>query len=72
MRWILAILLPPVAILLCGRPFQAFFNLVLCLLAIVSSGVTLLPGVIWALIVVILWHGDQRERRLVRAMGRPA
>ncbi|MEI6036282.1 MAG: YqaE/Pmp3 family membrane protein, partial [Verrucomicrobiae bacterium] len=29
MRYLLAIVLPPVAVLLCGKPFQAILNLIL-------------------------------------------
>jgi len=29
--YLLAILLPPVAVLMCGKPLQAFINLILCL-----------------------------------------
>lgn len=71
MRYLLC-LIPPVAILACGRPFQAFFNLILCLLAIVSAGISLVPAIVWAIIVVSLWYGDQRERRIMEAIRRRA
>ncbi|MFZ4779617.1 MAG: YqaE/Pmp3 family membrane protein, partial [Terrimicrobiaceae bacterium] len=31
MRYLLAIILPPLAVLLCGKPFQAVLNLILTL-----------------------------------------
>ena len=45
MRYVLAILLPPVAVLMYGRPGQALLNVVLTLIA-------WLPGVVHALIVI--------------------
>lgn len=59
LRLLTAILLPPVSILLCGRPFQAFFNLLLSLAAILSGGLTLAPAIVWALLVVIFWRQDR-------------
>jgi uncharacterized membrane protein YqaE (UPF0057 family) len=63
MRYLLAIVLPPVAVLICGKPFQAVINVVLTLLLWV-------PGMIHALFVVNNWYADQRTQRLVDAMGR--
>ena len=58
---ILAIFLPPVAVLLCGKPIQALINLVLtCCLW--------LPGAIHAFIVVGDRNADKRTDRLVEAM----
>ena len=45
MMYLLAIVLPPVAVLFSGKPFQAFLNLLLCFLGYV-------PGVIHAILVV--------------------
>ena len=45
MLYLLAIFLPPVAVLLVGKPFQAFLNLLLCFLFWV-------PAVIHAVLVV--------------------
>ncbi len=56
MLYLLALLLPPVAVLLTGRPFQALLNLVLTLLFWV-------PGVIHAVLVVNEHKANQRARR---------
>ena len=45
MMYLLAILLPPVAVLFCGKPFQAIINFILTLIFWV-------PGVIHAILVV--------------------
>ncbi len=62
MRYFLAIVLPPVAVLLCGKPIQAVLNLLLtlCLWA---------PGAVHALIVVADHKAEKRTRRVVRAVG---
>ena len=60
MMYLLAILLPPVAVLLCGKPFQALLNLVLWVLGII-------PGVIHAILVVSSHQADQRTNRIIRA-----
>jgi hypothetical protein len=67
MRYLLC-LIPPLAILLCGRPFQAFFNLILCLVAIPSGGISLMPAIVWAILVTMMWYNDQREARILRAI----
>jgi uncharacterized membrane protein YqaE (UPF0057 family) len=61
MRYLLAILLPPIAVLICGKPIQALINLLLCLLLWV-------PGVIHALFVAHDYYADQRTKELVAAM----
>lgn len=63
MRYLLAILLPPVAVLLCGKPFQALINLVLTLMFWV-------PGAVHAVLVVNQHEEDQRAERIVRAIER--
>lgn len=45
MMYLLAIFLPPVAVLFCGKPFQAIINFILTLIFWV-------PGVIHAIFVV--------------------
>ncbi|MGB2870495.1 YqaE/Pmp3 family membrane protein, partial [Psychrobacillus psychrotolerans] len=45
MLYLLAIFLPPVAVLLVGKPFQAFINFLLCFLIWI-------PAVIHAILVV--------------------
>lgn len=61
MLYLLAILLPPVAVLLCGKPIQALLNLLLTLLLWV-------PGVIHALFVVNEHKANQRNKQLIKAM----
>ena len=58
--YLLAILLPPVAVLLAGKPVQAVINLLLTLLLWV-------PGVIHALMVVSEKKADKRAQRLSEA-----
>ncbi len=63
MMYLLALLLPPVAVLLCGKPVQAILNLVLTVLG-------WLPGVIHAILVVNSREADKRQQRLIEAMER--
>ena len=60
MRYLLAILLPPVAVLLCGKPVQALLNLVLTLFFWV-------PGAVHACLVVHEHLADKRADRIVAA-----
>lgn len=60
MRYLLAILLPPLALLLCGKVFQAVACAILWLTILgwpVAS--------IWALLVVSDYHADRRAEQLV-------
>jgi uncharacterized membrane protein YqaE (UPF0057 family) len=61
MRYLLAILLPPVAVLLCGKPFLALLNVLLTLCFWI-------PGAIHALFVVSSHNADRRADRMVKAM----
>jgi uncharacterized membrane protein YqaE (UPF0057 family) len=61
MLYLVAVLLPPLAVLLCGKPIQALLNLFLCLFLYV-------PGLIHALLVVSNYYADQRTARVVRAI----
>lgn len=61
MLYLIAILLPPVAVLLCGKPMQALLNLLLTLCF-------WLPGVGHALFVVNSHLADKRTDRLIEAM----
>ena len=63
MRYLLAILLPPVAVLFCGRPVQVLLNLVLTLLFWI-------PGMIHAILVVNGFYADRRTERIIRALDR--
>ena len=58
MLYLLAILLPPLAVLLCGKPVQALLNCVLTLFLWI-------PGAIHAMMVVSSHHADKRNQRLV-------
>jgi uncharacterized membrane protein YqaE (UPF0057 family) len=60
--YLLAILLPPVAVLLNGKPVQALLNLLLTLLFWV-------PGVIHAILVVMDEKAERRTARII-ASGR--
>ena len=63
MRYLLAIILPPIAVLFCGKPFQAALNLLLTLCF-------WLPGAVHALFVVHDHAENQRAQRLVHALER--
>lgn len=57
--YLVAILCPPLAVLFCGKPFQAILNLVLTLLFYV-------PGLIHALIVVSEVKSNERSKKLAQ------
>ena len=61
MRYLIAIILPPLAVLLCGKPVQFFINILLTLLFWV-------PGVIHAILVVHTHLADKRTGRIVKAI----
>lgn len=61
MRYLLAVILPPVAVLICGKPMQALLNLVLTLLFWI-------PGLIHAIFVVNGYYADQRTDRVIEAI----
>jgi len=61
MRYFLAIILPPVAVLLCGKPVQFLLNILLCLLGWI-------PGVIHAVLVVHDHMDNIRNKRLIHAI----
>ena len=61
MRYLLAIILPPVAVLLCGKPFQAVLNLILTLCFWI-------PGVVHALFVVNSHLADVRAEKMISAV----
>ncbi|NNG07570.1 MAG: YqaE/Pmp3 family membrane protein [Desulfobacteraceae bacterium] len=61
MRYLLAIILPPIAVLICGKPIQALLNLVLTILLWI-------PGMIHALFVVNGYYADQRTDKVIEAI----
>lgn len=61
MRYLIAILLPPLAVLLCGKPIQFVLNVFLTLLVYV-------PGMIHAILVVHNYYADKRTDRIVKAV----
>ena len=61
MRYLLAILLPPVAVLLCGKPIQGIISIFLTLLFWI-------PGVVHALFVVHGHLADKRTEKIVEAI----
>ena len=56
----MAIFLPPLAVLLCGKPGKAVLNLILTLLFWI-------PGVIHALMVIAECKADKRADRIIEA-----
>lgn len=61
MRYLFAIILPPLAVLLCGKPIQFLLNVVLTLCFWI-------PGMIHALCVVGNYFADKRTDKVVRAI----
>ena len=61
MRYLIAILLPPLAVLSCGKPFQAILNVFLTLCFFV-------PGAVHACLVVHSYLADKRADRIVEAL----
>lgn len=58
MLYLLAVLLPPVAVLLCGKPIQALLNFFLTLLFWV-------PGMIHAILVVSNRNSEKQTDRII-------
>ena len=58
MRFLIAILLPPLAVFLCGKPIQAIINIFLTL-------AFWIPGVVHALFVVNSHLADKRTEKIV-------
>ncbi len=61
MLYIVAFFLPPLAVLMSGKPIQALVNFFLCFLF-------WMPAVIHALLVVRDHYADRRARKIVRAI----
>jgi uncharacterized membrane protein YqaE (UPF0057 family) len=60
--YLLALIFPPAAVAMCGKPFQAILA---CFLMIFFW----FPGVIYAWIVVADFKANDRNERLVHAIG---
>ena len=72
MMYLLAVIVPPLAILLQGRPFQAVINaalwvgsLMFILLPFVAGQLGWVIAVVWALMVVHGRRQDARDQRLI-------
>ena len=63
MLYLLSFLLPPLAVLLAGKPLQALLSLVLTMLGWV-------PGVVHALFVVNAHYADRRTDRIIKELRR--
>jgi uncharacterized membrane protein YqaE (UPF0057 family) len=63
MKYLIAVVLPPLAVLLCGRPLQALLSIGLTFLG-------WLPGVIHALFVVKSYEDRKNTDRIVAAIER--
>jgi len=59
--YLVAVIVPPLAVLLCGKPFQAIINLILTIAFYV-------PGLIHAIFVVNNFYADRRADRIARAL----
>lgn len=64
MRYFLAIVLPLLAVLMCGKPMQFVLNLLLTVLGWI-------PGSVHAVLVVHNHLADKRTARVIAAMRRP-
>ncbi len=61
MRYFLAIILPPLAVFLCGKPFQALLNIFLTILGWI-------PGIVHALFVVHNHLAEKRNQAVIDAI----
>jgi len=73
MLYLVALIVPPLAVLLCGKPFQAVVNLGIAIvsfvLLVVGVGLLGIPVcVIHALFVVHNFYADQRNERLMKTL----
>ena len=61
MKYLLAFLLPPLAVLMCGKPILALLNIVLTALGWI-------PGILHALFIVNNFNADRRNKNLIEAI----
>lgn len=60
--YLLALIVPPLAVLCCGKPGQAVLNLILWCLGLV-------PGIIHGFMVVSEYKADKRQERLLKGIA---
>jgi uncharacterized membrane protein YqaE (UPF0057 family) len=63
--YLVAVVLPPLAVLLAGKPFQAIISFILQLTLIGWA-----PATIHALFVVNNYYADRRANRMIKAISR--
>lgn len=66
--YLLALLVPPLAVLLCGKIFQAVFSFLLCAGGIFTFGATWLLAAVHACIIVGNSAGKKRHKEMIRAI----
>lgn len=64
MRYLLCWIFPPFGMLACNRPGLAFIAFLLC-----CSIIGYLPAAIWSYIVAAEFYANERNDKLVRALG---
>ena len=64
MLYLVAVIFPPVAVFLCGKPFQAILNFVLLFVTVYVG------ALIHALFVVYNHYADKRQDRVICEMRR--
>jgi uncharacterized membrane protein YqaE (UPF0057 family) len=65
MLYLFAILLPPVAFLFAGKPFQAILSILL-----MCTVIGWIPAAIWAIAVVADVKAQKRQKQLIKALKR--
>ncbi len=78
MMYLLALLLPPIALLLSGKIFQAILNLILIILSIIIFVATLSLGsfisfplyIISIIHAVLVVHGVRNDRKIEEAVSK--
>ena len=63
MLYLLAIIFPPIAVLICGKPIQALLNLILTL-------ILWIPGIVHAIFVVHSYLADKRADLVIEAISK--
>ena len=62
MKYFWALILPPVAIMLCKKPGQFFLNIILCALGWI-------PGIVHALFAAASYEANERNQALIKAIS---